>query len=460
MAVKFLLKTGTANVVSSDELASSSVIEAKIGSSAVTEAKIGSGAVTEAKIGSGAVTEAKIGSGAVTGAKLASNIDLPSGTLLNGSSLSGMITAAAGGYDFKEAARTAVLLPSSAFVGSLQGGYNDSATVYTETNSPNIPAYGFVVSEASYALNTAIAANGNLALTSGDRVVFILTSDGSPTAGKPNGIFVASRVNGQGTTAGDFFWSFARATDADSVTDLSLGALVYFTSGDFQGEAAFLSAGEFNSSSALWTLQEATTYTAGSGISISGGNEISVVSDSGASLPVTVGVGGLSVRLATDSQSGGVSADQLKVIQASGANGKLDLASAAYMETDGAASITVGLPLGSGSSGVLPTYTTAFVEAVVVSRCRSLSGNADFTKRCVTKLAFTLSRGSSGNSALVGDVVTLYKEHDVNGIGGLAVDVLINTSTAGEDTIQITGVANYVIEHQLYVTARTVTIVP
>jgi hypothetical protein len=58
--------------IGSDELAGSSVIEAKIGTGAVTVNKIGAGAVTSAKLAPGAVVTTSILDDAVTGTKIAS----------------------------------------------------------------------------------------------------------------------------------------------------------------------------------------------------------------------------------------------------------------------------------------------------------------------------------------------------------------------------------------------------
>jgi hypothetical protein len=437
MTVKFLLKTGTANVVSAAELASS----------AVEEAKIASSAVTEGKIASGAVTAAKIANNTITGTQLAAGINLPSDAQLNGTAISSLITAAAGGYDFKEAALTSVSAQASVFSGD---GYNNSSSAVVTANLPDIPAYGFVIPDATLALGTAISANDNTALsTSGSRVVFILL-DGNddPLAGRPNGIFVASRGSGKGATSGDLFWSFVRASDANDATKLSLGALVYFTGGSTPGSAAFLSAGEWNSTSALWTFQAAgTTYSAGNGISISGGNAISVLSNSSASVPVTVGASGVSVPLATASVAGAITVNQFEVLKATGAYGKTGLkASYTTLNTN---TTTIGLP-----HGTLAVDTTALVEGVVVSRSTSDDNGPNTSKRCVTKFAFAISRGASGNSVLVGDFVTLFKEHDTNGIATMTVDVSIGTD--GVDELIITGATGWAIGHQIYMTSQVV----
>lgn len=439
MTVKFLLKTGTANVVSAAELASS----------AVEEAKIASSAVTEGKIASGAVTAAKIANNTITGTQLAAGINLPSDAQLNGTAISSLITAAAGGYDFKEAALTSVSAQASVFSGD---GYNNSASAVVTANLPDIPAYGFVIPDATLALGTAISANDNTALsTSGSRVVFILL-DGNddPLAGRPNGIFVASRGSGKGSTSGDLFWSFVRASDANDATKLSLGALVYFTGGSTPGSAAFLSAGEWNSTSALWTFQApGTTYSAGNGISISGGNAISVLSNSSATVPVTVGAQGVSVPLATASVAGAITTDQFEVLKATGAYGKTELNIGGSYNTLNTGTTTLGLP-----HGTLGTNQTALVEGVVISRSISDDNGPNTGKRCVTKFAFAISRASGGNSVLVGDFVTLFKEHDANGIGTMTVDV--NIGTNGSDSIIVTGANSWTISHKFYMTSQVV----
>ena len=415
------------------------------------------------------INTTQIGDASITGAKLTSNVDLPVGARLDGVALTDRITAAAGGYDFKEAARTVVLAPSSAFIGGPMGGYNDSASVYTETNSPNVPAYGFVLSETSYALNTAIAANGNLALNSGDRVVFVLTSSGSPVAGKPNGIFVASRVNGQGITGGDYFWSFARATDADSTAELSLGALVYLSAGDLAGRSLFLGAGEFNSSSALWTLQESGVYTAGDYINIAD-NEISVkIAGSGSALhddgsgnldvylasgsAITNAGSGLDVQSASASNRGTVSSDEWGVVTGAGQYGKnYDISNTAVTRTTDLTAKTFVSPYGT-----LAVNKSALVEVTVVSRSVTIDGSADVTGTCIQKWAFTLARGASGDTTIL-DSFQIFKSGTSN-ILGCTVE-MVTATKAGADVIAVYGVdgagaSTTTIDHNVSIVCRT-----
>lgn len=436
MAVKFLLKTGTANVVSAAELASS----------AVEEAKIASSAVTEGKIASGAVTAAKIANNTITGSQLAAGINLPSDAQLNGTAISSLITAAAGGYDFKEAARTLVIAGDSNF----WGGYNDSSSAIPRTTVggtpyPEIPAYGFVIPESvlgsPLALNTAISANSNLALSDGDRVAFAYTGAGvEPAAGKPTGIYVATRI----TDTGYDYWRFTRAADADSTAELSLGALVYLTSGDEAGQGLFLGAGQFNSASSLWTPQAAgTTYSAGNGLQLVS-TTFSAKSNTSADVPVTVGSSGLSVPLATASVAGAITTDHFQVLKATASKG-LTGAKASF-ETTGTGTTSIGMPYGN-----LDVNSTSFVEVLVVSR-----STTDASKRCVTSLAFALSRGGNGDSELVGDIVVRFKEHDANGIATVAFSLDLSGKAGVNDGFIITGVTGHTIQHQIYMTSQVV----
>jgi len=422
------------DAVTANKIASNAVTTAKINALAVTTAKIDANAVTTAKIAALAVTSAEIAANAVTGAKLASDVDLPVGTLLNGTSLTSQIAAAAGGYDFKESAVTAVLAAS----GDL-GAYNDSASPSVTANLPDVPAYGFLIAETTLALNTAIAANQNRALTDGDRVAFAVAS-GAPSASKRTGIYTVTRGLGKGTSAAAYFYTFTRAADANSTTNFNLGALIYLNAGDLIGRALFLSAGTFNNVSALFTLLAAgTEYTAGNGISISGGNAISVSAD--AAGPVTVSGSGVSVRAASASQSGVITSTQFK-------NLTRTVAASAESAT---ATQTVNLTPNSFMLPVTAINTVVLVRAVV----HSLSTVG--SKHCVTEVRFALRRGGSSNSVLIGNTVTIFKEGDASGITAMTVEGTVGTTgSGGEDYITITGVDTFTIDHNVVVTTQII----
>ena len=425
------------SAVTEGKIASDAVSANKIASSAVTTAKIDALAVTTAKINDLAVTTAKIAANAVTGAKLASDVDLPVGTLLNGTSLVSQIAAAAGGYDFKESAVTAVLVTNAQTVGGSSPYYNDSDTAYSSANLPDVPAYGFLIAETTLDLHTAIAENQNRALTNGDRVVFSVVSGEEPAASKRTGIYTVTRGLGKGTSVAAYFYTFTRASDANSTTNFNLGALIYLNAGDLIGRALFLSAGTFNNVSALFTLLAAgTSYTAGNGISISGGNAISVSAD--AAGPVTVSGSGVSVRAASASQSGVITSTQFK---------NLTRTVAASAESATATQTTNTTP----DSFMLPVTA---INTVVLVRAVVHSLSTVTLKNCVTEVRFALRRGGSGPSVLIGNTVTIFKEGDESGITAMTVEGTVGD--AGADYITITGVNTFIINHNVVVTTQLI----
>ena len=418
MAIKYLLNTPNAD---------NTISTAEIAALAVTTAKIDALAVTTAKIDALAVTTAKIDANAVTGAKLATDVDLPVGARLDGVLITDRITAVAGGYDFKESVVTLV----GAATGDL-GAYNDSASPSVTDNLPDVPAYGFLIAETALALNTAITENQQRALVNGDRVAFTVFSSG-PAASKRTGIYTVTRGLGKGTSSAAYFYTFTRAADANSAGNFNLGALVYPNGGDLSGAGIFLGAGTFNSDTALFTLLT-SEYDAGDGISISGANEISVSADGDG--PVTVSGSGVSVRSASKTVSGVITSTQFKDLTRT----------VAYSAESATATQTVNLTPSSFMFQTTPVSSVVLVRAVV----HSLSTTG--AKHCVTEVRFALRRGASGNSALIGDNVIVFKQGDESGITAMTVESLIGT--AGADGITITGADTFTINHNVVMTTQ------
>ena len=449
MAIKYLVNTANAdNTISSSEIAADAVIAAKISDGAVTEGKIGALAVTEGKIGSGAVTEgkiasdavitAKIAANAVTGAKLATDVNLPVGTLLNGTSLLSQIVAIAGGYDFKESVVTLVVAGSAQTIGGSSDYYNDSDAAYVSADLPNVPAYGFLINEATLNLDAAITQNKNRALVDGDRVAFSVFTDDAPAASKRTGIYTVVKGAGKGATLGNSYFFFTRATDANSATNFNLGALVYVNAGDEIGAGVFLGAGTFNTTTALFTLmQGGGTYTAGNGIALAG-DSFSVAAD--VSGPVTVSAAGVSVQSASASVSGVITATQFK---------DLTRTVAASKESSGA------LQTVDNNTATLEIPVTA-INTVVLVRAVVHSLSTTGAKHCVTEVRFAMRRAGTGtNSVLINDsTVTVFKEGDSSGI--TAMTVAGTVGALGVDVITITGVASFTINHSVVVTTQLI----
>lgn len=412
------------------------------------------------------ILTSQIGDASITGAKLTSTVNLPIGAQLGGVDLTARITAAAGGYDFKESAVTAVLAES----GDLQA-YNDSDTALVTTNLPDVPAYGFLIAETDLDLKTGILENQNQALTDGDRVVFSVVSADEPAASKRTGIYTVTRVAGKGTSSAAYFYTFTRAADANSTTNFNLGALIYLNAGDLIGRALFLSAGTFNDASALWTLQASGSYTAGNGIAISNQNAISAnllaagglgFGDGGDGNKLIVKVaasnalskdgssGELSVRSADASLSGVVSASEWKVVNAVAQHG-YHIDGAPVLAT-GTTPVTISLPATIGAS------KSAIVELTLLSRSAEYDSGggyvANTTKTCLQKMTFMLERGPADDCTLLDETVIL-KASTAAGIG--AIVATIEVAGAGNSpAIKITGVANWKISNDVSILMRLI----
>lgn len=407
------------------------------------------------------ILASQIGDASVTGAKLTSDVNLPVGARLDGVALTDRITAAAGGYDFKESAVTAVFATNTQTIGGSSPYYNDSASAYVSADLPDVPAYGFLIAEATLALNTAIAENQNRALVDNDRVAFSVAS-GGPSASKRTGIYTVTRGLGKGTTSSAYYYTFTRASDANSTTNFNLGALLYLNAGDLAGRALFLGAGTFNSTTALWTLQESGVYTAGSYISITDGaiavRATGYLGNNAGDLDLQVAGGsalynnsGLDVRNADSSYRGTVSSAEWGVVTGSGQYGKnYDISNTAVTRTTDLTSKTFSSPYGT-----LGANKSALVEVTVVSRSVTVDGSADVTGTCIQKWAFTLARDSSDTAVL--DSVQLFKSGTSN-ILGCTVAMQV-TGLSGADAIAVTGVlgsgGSTTIDHNVSIVCRT-----
>lgn len=189
----------------------------------------------------------QLDNGLITGDKLNAAVDLPAGTLLNGTSLATQITAAAGGYDFHESVRTVVRLLDT-----------DKGVGWDYGNTPHV----LEIVNASY--NLLVAGNQNcgvpLALTNRVAAMVVSTSiaSGPPAADEATGIYVLSTYDG--TT-----WGLTRATDANSASNFNRGALTFLgeaVSPLQAGQGLVLVSGEYEDPTAVWAIAGAAFPTA------------------------------------------------------------------------------------------------------------------------------------------------------------------------------------------------------
>ena len=257
-----------------------------------------------------------------------------------------------------------------------------------------------------------------------------------------------------------------RAANFNETAEVALNSYVVVTAGDNADEIWYLTNTEtvtINTTPLTFALWGGTgsSYTAGNGISISGGNEIAANLLSAGGLGFGAGgdsnklivkvaasnallkdgsTGELSVRTASSSVSGVITSTQFKDLTRTVA------ASREYsgaLQTVGTGTVTLEIP-------VTAINTVVLVRAVV----HSLSTTGD--KHCVTEVRFALRRGALYNSTLIGDnTVTIFKEGDASGITAMTVAGTVGTT--GADVITITGVADFTINHNVVVTTQLIT---
>jgi hypothetical protein len=292
-------------------------------------------------------------------------------------------------------------------------------------------------------ISSALAgANGNTAITT-------------------TGSSLAAKSDFTGGTDGTYGY-FERADNFNESVDVSFGAYVVVGAGTYSNQIWYLKTEGtivLNSTAlhfAHWG-EAGVTYTAGNGISISGGNSISAKLKSAGGLEfsgtgsdeISVkvaasnalvkdgGSGELSVSTASASQSGVITAAQFKDLTRTVASSDEH----ATVSTSGSGYTDLSL-----SDVALPNNTLGIY---------SLSMNSKSTtgKWCVTQAKFAL-RKTTGDSTVVGNTLEIFKEGDASGITGLKVEAFAGASAS--DYVRITGVDGFDINHSPVVTLQLV----
>lgn len=181
----------------------------------------------------------QIQTGLITGDRLNASVNLPVGTLLDGTLLTTRITAAAGGYDFHASVKTVVrVLDTDKGIGWDYDTLTHQATLASGT----------------YDLSIAGNQNCQVPLVDGDRVALMVVSgsiaSGSPAADQSTGIYTIAYVSGD--------WVLTRATDADgNNNNFTIGALTFLEYGVSPiqaGQGLVLIGGEYEYVTAVWAI--------------------------------------------------------------------------------------------------------------------------------------------------------------------------------------------------------------
>jgi hypothetical protein len=246
-----------------------------------------------------------------------------------------------------------------------------------------------------------------------------------------NGIYVAA--------AG----SWARAADMAAASNAA-GAFTFVEAGTVAaGRGYVVSSGAVVGTDALvWTqFSGGASYTAGDGIAISGGSiAVDLATDPGLEISggklrakvdssgvITRAAGGLNVQAASASQNGYQNATQFGLTSSLGAMG-----SRATLTTTDATPETISLP----------ALSTSSLRRVAV--WVAVKNTSDLAKSLYREITFIARRGSSGNSVLVGSVVSgeLADNNgsaDPSGMG--AISLAYTVGSGGSDSLTFTGIA-------------------
>ena len=266
-----------------------------------------------------------------------------------------------------------------------------------------------------------------VSVVAGNRVLVKNQSTGSQ-----NGIYVASAS------------SWSRATDMAAASD-ARGAFTFVEAGGSvnAGRGYVVSSGAVvGTDSLVWTqFNGGASYTAGDGIAISGGSiAVDLATDPGLEISggklrakvdssgvITRAAGGLNVQAATASVNGYQSATQFGLTSSLGAMG-----SRATLTTTDATPQTISLP----------SLSTSSLRRVAV--WFAVKNASDLAKSLYREVTFVARRGSSGNSVLVGSVISgeLADNNgsaDPSGMG--AISFTYTVGTGGSDSLTFTGLA-------------------
>jgi hypothetical protein len=284
--------------------------------------------------------------------------------------------------------------------------------------------------------SVAAASTANLTLSGEQTIDGVLTSTSrvlvkNQSTASQNGIYVSA--------AG----AWSRAADMASGSNAA-GAFTFVEAGSVNaGRGYVVSSGAVVGTDALvWTQFNAgSSYTAGDGIAISGGSiAVDLATDPGLEISggklrakvdssgvITRAAGGLNVQAATASQSGYQNATQFGLTSSLGAMG-----SRATLTTTDATPVTISLPSLSTS------------KRRRISLWYLVNNTDDPAKTLYREVTFVARRGSSGNSVLVGSVISgeLADNNgaaDPSGMG--AISLAYAVGSGGSDSLTFTGLA-------------------
>lgn len=249
-----------------------------------------------------------------------------------------------------------------------------------------------------------------VAVTAGNRV---LVKDQSTAS--QNGIYVAA--------AG----SWARAADMAAASNAA-GAFTFVEAGSVNaGRGYVVSSGAVvGTDSLVWTQFNAgSSYSAGNGILLTGSAFSVVVDPAG---PLTLSGSGVNLQAASAEQPGSQSATHFELVRSMG---------------DGATRGTITSTNATPQTVALPPLATSKKRRIALWML--VNNTSDLAKSLYREITFVVRRGASGNSVLVGSVISgeLADNNgaaDPSGMG--AISMVLTPGTGGNDVLTFTGLAS------------------
>ena len=313
---------------------------------------------------------------------------------------------------------------SGALTGSLSVNGQKITGLGTPTDGTDAATKAYVDSIAAgldVKPSVAAASTANLTLSGAQTIDGVSVIAGNrvlvkdQSTASQNGIYVAA--------AG----AWSRAADMAAASNAA-GAFTFVEAGSVNaGRGYVISSGAVVGTDALvWTqFSGGSSYTAGNGIDLTGG-AISVVVDPAG--PLTLSSSGVNLQAASTSQPGSQSATHFDLVQSMG---------------DGATRGTITSTNATPQTVALPPLATSKKRRIALWLL--VNNTSDLAKSLYREIVFIVRRGASGNSVLVGSVISgeLADNNgsaDPSGMG--AISMVLTPGTGGNDVLTFTGLAS------------------
>lgn len=314
---------------------------------------------------------------------------------------------------------------SGALTGSLSVNSQKITNLLTPSDGTDAATKAYVDSVAAgldVKPSVAAASTANLTLSGEQNIDGVPCGAGlrvlvkNQSTASQNGIYIV--VDGGAWT---------RAADMAAGSNAA-GAFCFVEAGSVNaGRGYVVSSGAVVGTDALvWTQFNAgSSYSAGDGILLTGSAFSVVVDPAG---PLTLSASGVNLQAASGSQPGSQSATHFELVQSMGDGG-----------TRGTITSTNATP----QTVALPTLATSKKRRIALWML--VNNTSDLAKSLYREITFVVRRGATGNSVLVGSVISgeiadNNGAADPSGMG--AISFVYTPGTGGSDNLTFTGLAS------------------